>query len=273
MQLVQDGKLKFTDTVERWAPELRDAGRITVHQLLTHSSGLGDYFGGGNPAALKRVDTTLDDFRLVEGGNRRFEPGAAFAYSNSAFIVLGLIIERITGLDDHGYTHKFIFEPAGMVDTHAHRVEELDAGTARGFTRFAPGGELRDNTDTLPRRSGAAGGGYSTGPDLLRFTSALLANKLVDMIFTAATLGVQSSDLALNPSRQPSRPYPPRGYPFFIKSIRGQWVAQHGGGAPGISNDVLLFPGRGDVLIVLSNLDGSSTSEVSDRAALVIAEN
>lgn len=272
VQLVQDGKLKFTDTIERWVPELKEAGKITVHQLLTHSSGLGDYFGSGNNAALKRVETTLDYFRLVESGKRTFEPGAAFAYSNSGFIVLGLIIERVTGLDYHEYTRKFIFEPSGMLDTTAVRVDEIGAGIARGYRRFYAGGELSDNTDTLPRRGGAAGGGYSTGPDLLRFTSALLAGKLVNEELTSRILSVQSSDPALNPPPQAGRPNPLRGYPFFLGNVKGQRLAHHGGGAPGISDEVFLFPDSGYVLIVLSNLDGPASPDVANRAAAVIAD-
>jgi len=270
-QLVQDGKLKFTDTIERWVPELKEASKITIHQLLTHSSGLGNYLGENSPA-LKGVETTLDYFRLVEGGKRTFEPGTGFAYSNSGFIVLGLIIERVTGMDYHEYTRKFIFEPAGMIDTSAYRVTEIGPGIAKGYTKLNPfgtstPGELSDNTGTLPRRGGPAGGGYSTAPDLLRFASALLQNKLLNEKITSTVLSVQSSDPALNP---PGLPGPSRGYPFLVGNIRGQRVARHAGGAPGISDEVFLFLDSGYVLIGLTNSDPPAVGELGHRALAAI---
>lgn len=121
-----------------------------------------------------------------------FEPGTQFGYSNSGFIVLGLIIQEVTGQDYYDYVRENIFEPAGMTNTAAY---ELDAGTpnlAIGYTYLDEEGNetdvLTDNSFVMPMRGGSAGGGFSTVEDLLKFGNALLDHQFLSPASTELLL-------------------------------------------------------------------------------------
>src|SRR5262249_10815599 len=113
-QLVQQGKMSYNDTVAKLLPDYPDkdiAAKIAVHQLLTHTSGLGDFFG---PEFREKKDTLhgLNDYlKLFAGKPLKFEPGKGWAYSNAGMIVAGLIVERVSGQNYYDYVREHIFKP------------------------------------------------------------------------------------------------------------------------------------------------------------------
>jgi CubicO group peptidase (beta-lactamase class C family) len=179
MQLREAGKIDFEKTLRTCLPDYPSdiADKITIAQILDHSSGLGDFFGPAYRAADKKNIRTLRDYQaLFVDKPLEFEPGTRRRYSNAGYVVLGLVIERLSGMNYHDYVRKNIFVPAGMRDTGSFTIDEKVPNRAIGYMR--DGGERVANTNVLPGRGSSAGGGYSTAADMLRFVEALQAGKL-----------------------------------------------------------------------------------------------
>jgi CubicO group peptidase (beta-lactamase class C family) len=193
-QLAAAGKLSLSDTISKHLPDLPvpSADKITIEQLLQHRSGLGDIFGPKFMASHASIRKLSDYVPLFAGAPLQFEPGADQKYSNAGFVVLGLIIEKVSGQSYYDYIRDHITKPAGMTDTASYAVDENVPNRAIGLTKRGPEGPLstrQSNINTLPAKPSSAGGGYSTAADLLRFSQALLADKLLpkrwtDWVFT-----------------------------------------------------------------------------------------
>jgi CubicO group peptidase (beta-lactamase class C family) len=177
------------------------------------------------------------------------QPGSRFGYSNSGFIVLGLIIEEITGQSYYDYVRENIFEPSGMLDTSCY---ELDAGTpnlAIGYTSLDfygnETGQITDNGFVMPMRGGSAGGGFSTAPDMLAFSNALLNHQLLNPETTELLMDGKVT-LAENVQY---------AYGFFDRTQRGYRIVGHGGGFPGICSIFGMNLDLGYTTVILSNSD------------------
>jgi len=178
-QLAAEGKLSLSDTVDKYVPDFpaESARRITIAQLLEHRGGTGDFFGPKYDAYDRgRLRNLRDWLPLFVDAPLEFEPGARQRYSNAGYLLLGLVIEKVSGRSYHDYVRDRIFKPAGMADTEAYPVDAAIANRATGYTR--DGGQMTDNRRSLPWRGTSAGGGYSTVDDLRRFADALRAGKL-----------------------------------------------------------------------------------------------
>lgn len=193
-KLVREGRLAYTDTIRKVLPgsKIPSADRISVRQLLDMTSGMGDFFGpefATNPNAVRELS---DYLALFETKPLQFEPGTKREYSNAGYIVLGLIIEKITGKKYRDAVTEAVFAPAGMTDTGLFTIDEPTPRRALGYTRReearshreasakrASGGasddrpERRPSAPIGPGRGSSAGGSYSTAVDLLKFAQAL----------------------------------------------------------------------------------------------------
>lgn len=187
-QLAAQGKLELDSTLGRYWPDYPNPGarRVTIRQLLGHRSGIGGNIFGAPPGKTRRDVRRLADYLpLFASAPLEFEPGARQQYSNAGYIVLGLLIERLSGEDYYDYVRRHIYEPAGMTRTGHWPADSLPENTAIGYTRGGEasprdGREEGPNTDLLPGRGSSAGGGYSTAHDLLRFINALRARKVAN---------------------------------------------------------------------------------------------
>lgn len=253
LQLVEERKVALDDTIADHLPDYPNgevAGSVTIHQLLTHTSGLGDVFTAAFGADPHAYRSNADYLPLFVDEPLLFAPGSGWSYSNAGYVVLGLIIERVSGQTYDAYVRERVFEPSGMEDTAAHDVEDADPDLAIGYTTLDIEGNelgvLRANTALLPGRGFAAGGGYSTAGDLLRFRTALLSNVLLDPESTALLLTgkVDMSERARY------------AYGFIDRTDAGQRAVGHTGGAPGICSFLWTYPETGWTVIVLSNSDG-----------------
>jgi CubicO group peptidase (beta-lactamase class C family) len=171
MDLVKAGRFSLSDTVKKLLPETRipSADRITLEMLLEMTSGLGDIFGDKYDATPKDRLRTLEDFLpLFETTPLRFAPGTGRAYSNAGYVVLGLVIERVSGKPYWDFVRERVLLPAGMKDTGPFGPDDVVANRAVGYTK-SEGGAWRSNVYALPGRASSAGGVYSTAPDLLAF--------------------------------------------------------------------------------------------------------
>ena len=185
-QLEAAGKLDLDDTLAKVWPDYPNkevARRITIRQLLGHSSGIGGNIfaapSGGKRNDIRRLQDYLP---LFVNEPLQFEPGTKQSYSNAGYVVLGLLVEKLSGEDYYSYVRDHIFAPAGMMRTGSFAVDSLPPNTAIGYTRGAPGAPpsatIRPNTEELPGRGSSAGGGYSTAGDLLKFVKALRERRI-----------------------------------------------------------------------------------------------
>jgi CubicO group peptidase (beta-lactamase class C family) len=173
--LLAEGKVALDDTIGKFLPDYPNktaAERVTVRHLLDMSSGIGDFFGDRFAAADKEKIRGLADY-LPFFADRplAFEPGHGNLYSNGGYIVLGLIIEKASGVDYYAFVRDRVFQPAGMGDSGwTPKNVPLDK-RAVGYVREET--SWRSNYDTLPGIGSSAGGGHSTARDLLKYTIAL----------------------------------------------------------------------------------------------------
>ena len=204
LQLRAAGKLDLDSTLATYWPDYPKkevARKITIRQLMRHTSGI-----GGNifdpPVGGKRNDIrTLKDYLpLFVNQPLAFEPGTRNAYSNAGYVVLGLVIERLSGADYYTYVNEHIFRPTQMTRTGSFAVDSLPPNTAIGYTRGdedAPlNTPLRPNTHELPGRGSSAGGGYSTAQDLVKFLQALRENRIPNGL--PAGLGIAGGSGGMN---------------------------------------------------------------------------
>lgn len=175
-QLADAGKLDVDSTLARAWPDYPNqdvARRVTIRQLLQHRSGVGGNIFAAPPGKTRGDIRRLADYLpLFVTEPLQFEPGTSQRYSNAGYIVLGLLVERLSGEDYYDYVRRHIYEPGGMTRTASWTVDSLPANTAKGYTPLGP------NTALLPGRGSSAGGGYSTAHDLLRLINALRAGKI-----------------------------------------------------------------------------------------------
>ncbi len=258
LQLAEAGKLKLTDPLGKYLTDYpnRDiATKVTIHHLLTHTGGTGDFFGPEFDKHRLELRTLQDYVTLYGKRGPEFEPGSKFAYSNYGFLLLGLVVEKASGQNYYEYVREHVYRPAGMTRTDS--LPESDTVTERsvGYTRMD--GPLKPNTDTLPYRGTSAGGGYSTVGDLLAFANAVVNHKLLNAEYTGL--------LTTGKTEQGGgRKY---AYGFMDTTEDGvRWIG-HGGGAPGMNGDLRIAPDSGYVIVALANLDPPAAQRIADFIA------
>lgn len=260
-QLVEAGKLAFDDPVGKHLPDYpeRDvAAKVRVHHLLTHTSGLGSHFNEEfQNASRTRYRTVRDFMGIVEKQKLAFEPGARWQYSNSGFLVLGAIVEKLAGKSYFDYVRERIYDPAGMADTDAYEMDDVVPNLAIGYVRDREQpARWRNNLFMHVIKGGPAGGGFSTAPDLIKFAEALRTGKLLKQ---------KTWDLLASP--KPELNSPDYGFGFGISGDND--VVGHSGGFPGISAQLAMYLKSGYAIAVLSNYGASATSVVDQARAVL----
>lgn len=258
MQLVQQGKLDLDAPIGRYLPKWPVATvreQVTARQLLMHTSGLGIYWGEAFNKRRAQLHT-LADYQPLLATEPKFTPGTQWAYSNTGFMMLGLLVEAISGEDYYAYIKRHVFEPAGMQDSGYFAVDGIAEHVATPH---------RDGVaQSMPEpRGGAAGGGYSTTRDMLRFHRALTSGKLLD---------AKTSALLFSPVTMPEGTRaPPHGL-GFLRFATGNDVAYgHPGGAPGVGSDFRATRGSGWAMVVFGNNDAVRTMPLADELAGLLA--
>jgi CubicO group peptidase (beta-lactamase class C family) len=258
-QLVEAGKLSYGDTLAKVWPEYPNravAEKVTIHQLLTHTSGLGDYFTDEYDRMAKdRLRAIKDYLPLFVDKPLAFEPGTRFQYSNAGFMVLGGVVERVSGQDYFDYVRAHVYGPAGMKDSDAFEMDHDTPNLAIGYgpDRAGPPGKMMNNLFVNTVKGGPAGGGFSTAGDLIAFGDALLRGRLV----SPAQVTVLTTSHG--------GPEPKYAYGFELGTFEGQRVVGHGGGFFGVGAGLYMYPDIGLSIVVLSNLDDAG-GRVVDRA-------
>jgi CubicO group peptidase (beta-lactamase class C family) len=255
MQLVQAGRVSLNTPLDKYLPDYPNAdlaSKVTPHHLLTHTGGTGDIFGPAFNANRLELRSTTDYLELYGTRSLQFQPGTQFSYSNYGFVLLGAIIERVTGKSYYDVVAESIHAPAQMTATGSAPEDSIVAGRSVGYMR--PGGSvLVSNAPTLPYRGTAAGGGYSTVGDFARFAVALREHKLLDATHTTLLLS----------GKIPAFPGEKYAYGFVDRVVGSRRFVGHGGGAAGMNGDLMFEPSGGYVVVVLSNFDPPAATQVS----------
>lgn len=273
MMLAADGKLDIGDPISKYLDSLPPAwSGITIHHLLRHTSGISDYeewFGGYSTQAYSDyMSQEHAPARILRDAKARpldFEPGTRFHYSNSAYIVLGYIIERASGMPYAELLRARIHGPLGMALSDQDRSEDLIANRAQGYQlrpdvdaeAYADGltrGEYRNAVYQLMEPPQADAGLITTARDLYKwdqalYTEQLVPQALIDSIFTPG-LGDY-------------------GYGWFIRSGPDGVTYDHSGGLPGFSCYIRRIPGSRRTIIVLGNLGRMGRGRIDDIAAIL----
>jgi D-alanyl-D-alanine carboxypeptidase len=258
LQLVEAGKVKLTAPLGTYLPGYpnRDvATKVTIHHLLTHTGGTGDIFGPDFDAHRNELRALADYVKLYGKRGLDSDPGSSWAYSNYGFILLGAVIEKVTGQSYYDHVQAHIYAPAGMTRSGSLPEHRPVPDRSIGYMKTPATSAWLPNTDTLPYRGTSAGGGYSTVDDLARFALALLSHKLLS----------PDSTKRLISGKVETGPGPRYAYGFEdARDADGNGSVGHGGGAPGMNGDLRIYPKSGYVVAVLANIDPPAAQRISE---------
>ena len=251
--LEERGKLKVDDPIKKYMPDAPAAWEaITLKHLLTHTAGIPNV-------------TSLPDFdkRKVHAANvqevigwfrdkpLQFAPGEKMAYSNSGYLVLGFVIEKVSGQPYAQFVQENIFTALGMKDSGYDSNSAIIERRAAGYTRRPSGIVNADYVSmTIPHAAGAL---YSTTEDLLRWQRGLYGNKVI------------SADNV----RRMTTPFK-GGYAFGVMVVEGKRRAfQHGGGIEGFNTHLIYYPDSGVTVAALSNLNGGAPGQIASKLGTI----
>lgn len=261
-QLVDKGLLTFdtrlSDCLSIKFPQFDP--HITIHHLLTHSSGIPDYFDEAvmddfedlwKQYPMYHMRTLTDFLPLFLNQAMMFSPGERFHYNNAGFIVLGLVVEQQTGESFTNYVEKNIFAPCGMKRSGYFSMDCLPSNTAMGYIDEEDG-SWRTNTFALPIKGGADGGAYVTAPDMVRLWESLFGNLLLE----SATLNA-----LLTPHIATDEDDEHYGYGIWINKSGGDIFKYHVMGYdPGVCFHSGYYPQSNLTLVVTCNKSSGAYS-------------
>ena len=249
MLLVEEGKIELDQPIQTYLPDYPDHGHtITVRHLLTHTSGIYNYtaipayFSDGR---IRRDLSTEELVEVFDDLEMDFTPGERYSYSNSGYVLLGAIVEKVSG---HGYADfvgKRIFEPLGMANSH-YGGSQLIEGRVAGYNTW--GGGFTNASFISMTQPHAAGSLLSTVDDLATWTAALFGGQLLSDQSIAAMI----EPYTLNDSTQS-----PYGFGFMLGDFRGESSIAHAGGINGFATFTRWLPEHKIFTVVLSNNPGN----------------
>jgi CubicO group peptidase (beta-lactamase class C family) len=253
--LEERGKLKVDDRIKTYLPDVPMSWeRITVFNLLTHTAGIPNFTSlpeyGGAKAKATTVDGTLATLRdrVLD-----FGPGEKMSYSNSGYLALGAIIEKVSGQSYEKFVTDNLFAPIGMTDSGYDSNTAIIKRRASGYTRVASG--LINSSYIHMSVPHAAGALYSTTGDLLKWEQALFAGKVVSKA---------SLDRMITPFKN--------DYALGVTSTleKGRRVISHGGGIDGFNTMLAYYPDSRTVIVVLSNVAGPVPGTLSAQLSSIL---
>ena len=270
-QLHEQGKLKIDDTIDKYLPEdwllSEISTKIQIRHLLTHTSGLGDYFTDIYKQCDIQVFRDLKDYKpLVFKSQLAFEPSIRFQYSNTGYLLLGAIIETVSNEEYFQYLTNHIFTPSCMTNSGGFDKDRPVKNRATGYTKIWQNEDFTwtDHQGTRILKGCPSGGVYSTIEDLLKFETALRTNQLLSpentqLLFT----GFPELNAAFHSTA------------FFLSNETAGRTASHQGDGSGVNCQFKMYPDSGYTVVVLSNYSPPSANivaRVADQLILVNSE-
>lgn len=248
--LEQDSKLHIDDLVNKYLPDAPASwGKITVRELLNHTSGIPDLIGEKEFATWSMVPhTPVEQLAFFRDKSLDFEPGTKFAYSNSNYVVLGLVIEKVSGQRYETLLHERILEPLGMKDTGLDTDDLVLVRRAEGYGQGRNGlVAARSMSMSVPWAAGAL---YSTTDDLLRWEHGLFDGKILNEAELKAMTTAGQGNYGLG---------------VEVRDVDGLKVIEHGGGIQGFSTELIYVPERNIAVVVLSNVYSSVPGTLGEQ--------
>ena len=263
LKLVEQGRLALDDDVRKYVPDMQTHGRtITIEQVLAHTSGLANFVDRPDFESLARLDhTPAQILALSRDMPLEFEPGTGYAYSDSGYILLGAIIERVTGRPYGEYMENALFRPLGMRNTWYGDDARILPRRARGYTfredRLANAEAI---SMTIPHAAGAV---FSTVDDLIRWERALRSGEAVDIALLRK---------AWQPRRLPDGTITGYGLGWKLCDVAGHPTIEQGGFINGFTASLMRLPDAGVTIAVLVNNDADrpDAGAVARRAARLL---
>ena len=268
MILQERGKLNVQDSICKYLADCPAAWQqITLHHLLSHTSGLAKHDKAGDylKTAMMPMTVTqlIDNFRNKPAD---FKPGEKFDYNNNGYILLGYVIEKVSGQSYEVFLRENIFAPLRMTDTGYDDHDPIIKNRAAGYRRDDErvGGDLFNAHYTDISQQLSAGGLYSTTGDLMRLDQALY-----DHVF----LSPKTLDTMFAPMIGKYGPPPTYGYGWFVNQQLNRRAISHPGGVPGFTSILTRFPDDKVLIVLLGNLENSQVIRASnDLAAIIFGE-
>ena len=252
--LAEDGQLSVRDPVAKYFPDLTRAQDVTLLDLMNHVSGYRDYY----PLDFvdRRMLTAIGEDQLLRqyaGGKLDFEPGTKWSYSNTGYILLGRIVQKVSGESMDAFLTRRIFKPLGLTHT-LYEPDPADSRLARGHATFA----LSNPELVAPEAKGwlgAAGGIYSTPSDLVKWDLALINGTL---------LKPESFELMSAPRRLSDGRLTDYGCGLAVRTQEGRLILSHSGAVSGFNAWGAMIPSTRTALIVMGNVEGAA-GPLADR--------
>jgi D-alanyl-D-alanine carboxypeptidase len=249
--LHEQGKLSFTDPIGKYVDNLPESWRsATIHQLLTHTSGIPipSYSGPAWERYSALGASPAEFLDLVRDKPLLYPHGTKMTYNNTGYILLGMVIEKLSGMKYEDFIQKRIFDQVGMHDSGFDDVGKIIPMRARGYA--LAGKELHNAGLIDPRSAWSAGGFYSTVHDLTLWAEALAHGKLLNADSSRRMFDIYPETAAYGMHY---------GYGVVIGERFGHKLQYHGGGIKGFNSVLQSYPEAGMVIVVLSNLDLDTT--------------
>ncbi len=258
--LQTQGKLDVQDRICSHLSECPDSWHeITIHHILTHTAGIPNLTDFPNYKTFKAIPTTPEQtIARFKDKPLDFQPGKKWNYSNSGYVLLGYLIEQVSGQSYEMFLHQNILDPLQMTSTG---YDHQDGNLAIGYTGVSSHWEKPADIDmSLPY---AAGGLYSTVEDLYRWDQAL---------YTEQLLSKESLDLMFTPYVKTRFPGLSYGYGWFVGRMNNHQAVSHGGGIDGFVTEIRCYIADEVTIIILSNRQTTNVPQIADQIAEVVFE-
>jgi CubicO group peptidase (beta-lactamase class C family) len=255
MILAEEKKLELTDPVSKYLKVPDSWKGITIHHLLSHTSGLGDY---PDSFSLQKDYTEEELMAMITAQPLQFQPGENWSYSNLAYVTLGILIRKISGKFYGDFLEERVFAPAGMKTAQVINEADIIPNRAAGYVRR--NGELKNQEWVSPVLNTTADGSlYFTIEDLAKWDAALNGEK----ILSRSSLEKMWTPVRLNDGT--SKPY---GYGWGVeKTPSGKKIIEHGGAWQGFTSHIARYPEHNITVAALCNVAACDTSYIAHKAA------
>ena len=261
LMLVQQGKLSLEDPLSRWFPDLGETGKVTVRQVLTHTGGIRDYWPQDFVTPeMSRPTTTA---AIIAEWARRpldFQPGTDWQYSNTGYVLAGAIVEKVSGQDLYRFLHEHIFVPLKMAQVTQDDSAPLSGEDAGAYTRYALG-PTRPAPKEAPGWLFAAAGLAMKPGDLALWDISLIDRTLL----TADSYRQEFTAVVLKDGI--TKDY---GLGLDVETIQGRLRIGHDGAGSGFLAENRIWPEERTAIVVLTNNDWASPSDLLDRIAFEV---
>jgi CubicO group peptidase (beta-lactamase class C family) len=262
LMLVEQGKISLQDEITKFIPDYPTHGqKITVHHLLNHTSGIKSYTKMRKVFAVARNDMKpLEFIKFIRDEPVDFNPGEKYKYNNSGYIILGYIIEKVSGFSYAEYVQENIFDPLNMTNSMYISHRKMIKKRASGYHNRKGYQNATYISSTLPY---AAGGLMSTIDDLSLWQQALTANTLLKK----ETLQKAYTNYTLNNGEKINY-----GYGWNIKTISNEVSYEHGGSIMGFKSMGVYIPSKGIYVVTLTNCDCISPTQLTRDITKIMIE-